>query len=141
MHQDNPKIDFDVINNLSAEVNRMVASVEIDFGAVMNPLPLQGLVTRYIGENDVYVWESKDRFQDKLIFNPALMQSRGKGCPSITVEVNSLEFIANLVISGAGYGIIPAQVVKSQRYNLAFKISSHCLLTLDAPKGAGKNDF
>ncbi len=49
MHQDNQKIDFDVIYNLSAEVNRMVASVEIDFGAVMNPLPLQGLVTRYIG--------------------------------------------------------------------------------------------
>ena len=89
----------------------------------------------------MFVWESKDRFQDKLIFNPALMQSRGKGCPSVTVEVNRLELITNLVTSGAGYGIIPAQVVKSQRYNLAFKISSHCLFTLDAPNGAEKNDF
>ena len=48
--------------------------------------------------------------------------SRWKGCPSVTVEVNSLELIANLVNSGAGYGIIPAQVVKSQRYK--FKIVS-----------------
>lgn len=43
--------------------------------------------------------------------------SRWKGWPSVTDGVNSLELIANLVNSGAGLGIIPAQFVKSQRYN------------------------
>jgi DNA-binding transcriptional LysR family regulator len=123
MNKDNPKIDFDVINNNSADTNRMVASGELDFGAVMNPLPIQGLVTRFIGEDDVHVWESKDRYQDKLIYNPALMQSRSiisrwKQAPSETIEVANLELIANMVASGAGYGILPAQVVKSQRMNL-----------------------
>jgi DNA-binding transcriptional LysR family regulator len=123
MHKDNPKIDFDVANFGSAEINKMVASGELDFGAVMNPLPIQGLVTRFIGEDDVHVWESKDRYQDKLIYNPELMQSRSiisrwKECPGETVEVSNLELIASLVASGAGYGILPAQVVKSQRLNL-----------------------
>ena len=112
-------LEFDI----SSEINKMVASGELDFGAVMNPLPIQGLVTRFIGEDDVHVWESKDRYQDKLIYNPELMQSRSiisrwKECPGETVEVSNLELIASLVHSGAGYGILPAQVVKSQRLNL-----------------------
>jgi DNA-binding transcriptional LysR family regulator len=44
--------------------------------------------------------------------------SRWKAAPNQTVDVENLELIANLTNSGAGYGILPSQVVKAQRLNL-----------------------
>lgn len=123
MHKVAPRIDFEVKSGSSMEVNKMVALGDVDFGVVMNPMALQGLITRYIGEDDVHVWEAKSRYQDKLIYNPNMIQansilSRWKASPSETIEVQNLELIANLVNSGAGVGILPSQVVKAQRYNL-----------------------
>ena len=123
MHKENPSLGFEIINASSNEINKMVASGEIDFGVVMNPLQIQGLIVKNIGEDDVHVWESKNRYQDKLIYDPGMLQarsiiSRWKGAPSETVEVPNLELIAHLTESGAGYGILPSQVVKSQKLNL-----------------------
>jgi DNA-binding transcriptional LysR family regulator len=89
----------------------------------MNPLPIPGLVTKFIGEDEVFVWESKNRYDDRLIYNPDMIQansilSRWKEAPAQRVEVPDLELIAHLVEAGAGYGIIPSQVVKAQRHHL-----------------------
>jgi DNA-binding transcriptional LysR family regulator len=123
MHKEDPSIGFEVINASSNEINKMVAQGAIDFGIVMNPLQIQGLIIKSIGEDDVYVWESKSRYQDKLIYNPQMLQahsiiSRWKGAPSESVEVQSLELISHLVESGAGFGILPSQVVKAQKLTL-----------------------
>lgn len=123
MHKENAGLGFEVINASSNEINKMVARGEIDFGIVMNPLQIQGLIIKNIGEDDVYIWEAKNRYQDKLIYNPEMLQahsiiSRWKEAPSETVEVQNLELIAHLVESGAGYGILPSQVVKAQKLNL-----------------------
>lgn len=123
MHKKNPKIDFEIINGSSNEINKMVAQGDVDFALVMNPLAIQGLITRFIGEDEVYVWESKDRYQDRLIYNPEMIQarsilSRWKESPSERIEVQNLELMASLVNSGAGMGILPSQVVKAQRLNL-----------------------
>lgn len=123
IHLKNPQIDFEIINASSYDVNKMVARGEVDFGLVMNPLPIQGLVTKSIGEDSVHVWESKDRYQDKLIFNPQMLQStsilsRWKNPPTERIEVQNLELIACLIHSGAGMGILPSQVVKALRPNL-----------------------
>jgi DNA-binding transcriptional LysR family regulator len=80
-------------------------------------------VTKFIGEDEVFVWEAKNRFDDRLIYNPDMIQansilSRWKEAPPSRVEVPNLELIASLVESGAGYGIIPSQVVKAQRLQL-----------------------
>lgn len=123
MHHIAPKLDLEIINGSSHDINKRVAQGEIDFGIVMNPLPIPGLVTRFIGEDDVHVWESKDRYDDRLINHPDMIQansiiSRWKNVPKSRIEVPNLELICNLVNSGAGYGILPTQVVKAQRYNL-----------------------
>jgi DNA-binding transcriptional LysR family regulator len=111
------------VNGSSHEINKRVALGEIDFGIVMNPLPIPGLVTKFIGEDEVFVWEAKNRFDDRLIYNPDMIQansilSRWKEAPPSRVEVPNLELIASLVESGACYGIIPSQVVKAQRLQL-----------------------
>lgn len=123
MHTKAPKIDFEIINGSSHDVNKLVARGEVDFGLVMNPLKLPGLVTRHIGEDDIFVWEAKARYKDRVIYNPNMLQarsiiSRWKGSPSERIEVENLELISNLVESGAGYGILPSQVVKAQKLNL-----------------------
>lgn len=123
MHKTAPELDIQIVNGSSHDINKMVAHGELDFGIVMNPLTIQGLITRYIGEDDVFVWESKNRYQDKLIYHPAMLQassilSRWKNAPAGRIEVQNLELVANLVNSGAGYGVLPSQVVKAQRLAL-----------------------
>lgn len=123
MNREDEKIKIEIVNNSSHEINKLVSQGGLDFGIVMNPLPIQGLVTKFIGEDEVTVWESKTRYQEKLIYNPQMIQassilSRWKSAPTERIEVPNLELIASLVASGAGHGILPSQVVKSQRLNL-----------------------
>jgi LysR family transcriptional regulator, cell division regulator len=123
MHKTDEKIRIEIVNSSSHNINKLVSQGEIDFGIVMNPLPIQGLISRFIGEDEVYVWEGKNRYQEKLIYNPQMIQatsilSRWKSAPLERIEVPNLELIANLVHSGAGYGILPSQVVKAQRLPL-----------------------
>lgn len=122
MHQKRPDLDFEVVNASSHEVNKLVAQGNIDFGVVMNPISFQGLIIKSIGEDLVHVWESSRRYQDKLIYNPEMIQSlsiisRWKAAPKSTIDVENLELIANLINTGAGYGILPSQVVKAQKFN------------------------
>src|SRR5690606_23961717 len=123
MHKENPEIDFEIKTESSYEVNKMVAKGDIDIGIVMNPLPLQGLIIKYIGEDEVAVWESKKRYQEKLIFHPDMLQatsiiSRWKKVPESSIDVPDLELIATLTDSGSGFGILPKQVVKALKLNL-----------------------
>jgi DNA-binding transcriptional LysR family regulator len=123
MNQFSSNLSLSVVNGSSAEINKKVAEGEVDFGLVMNPLPIPGLITKLIGEDEVAVWESSKRYSDRLIYNPDMIQSsaiisRWKGVPAERIEVANLELIANLVESGAGLGILPSQVVKAQRLGL-----------------------
>lgn len=123
MHKEAPRMDFEIINGSSHDINKLVARGEIDFGIVMNPMKLPGLITRFIGEDEIFVWESKSRYKDRIIYNPNMLQarsilSRWKESNLERIEVENLELIANLVESGAGYGILPSQVVKAQKLNL-----------------------
>ncbi|MFP5387545.1 MAG: LysR family transcriptional regulator [Bacteriovoracia bacterium] len=123
MNKASEEVDFEIVNNSSLEINKMVARGEIDFGVVMNPVSMQGLIIKSIGEDEVCVWESNKRYQNKLIYNPQMLQalsivSRWKGAPQSSVDVQNLELIAHLTNSGAGYGILPSQVIKAQRLDL-----------------------
>lgn len=123
MHKENPEIEFEIKTESSYEINKMVAKGEIDIGIVMNPLVLQGLIIKFIGEDEVAVFESKKRYQEKLIFHPNMLQatsiiSRWKKVPNSSIDVPNLELIASLTESGAGYGILPMQVVKVLKINL-----------------------
>ncbi len=123
MHKADPYIGFEIHNAASNDINKMVAQGIVDFGIVMNPLQIQGLIIKTIGEDQVSIWESKHRYQDRLIFNPAMLQahsimSRWKETPKEKIEVQNLELVSHLTESGAGYGILPSQVVKAQKLGL-----------------------
>jgi DNA-binding transcriptional LysR family regulator len=123
MNQYSSNLNMTIVNGSSSEINKKVAQGEVDFGLVMNPLPIPGLITKLIGEDDVTVWESSKHYSDRIIYNPEMIQSaaiisRWKGAPAERIEVANLELIANLVESGAGVGILPSQVVKAQRLSL-----------------------
>ena len=123
MHKENPDFEFEIQTENSYEINKRVAKGEIDIGIVMNPLALQGLIIKFIGEDEVAVFESKKRYQEKLIFHPNMLQatsiiSRWKKVPNSSIDVPNLELIASLTESGAGYGILPKQVVKALKINL-----------------------
>lgn len=118
-----PGSGFEIVNASSNEINKMVAQGLVDFGLVMNPLQIQGLIIKNIGEDEVCVWESKNRYSESIIFNPQMLQahsilSRWKRPVAENIEVENLELIAHLVNTGAGYGILPSQVVKAQGMNL-----------------------
>jgi DNA-binding transcriptional LysR family regulator len=123
MHKERPDLDFEIINASSSDINKLVIRGEIDFGLIMNPADSQGLIVKTIGEDDVHIWESSSRYQNKLIYNSNMHQalsiiSRWKQVLPNRIEVENLELIAQLTNSGAGMGILPSQVVKSQRLSL-----------------------
>lgn len=123
MNQFSSKLDLIIVNGSSSEINKKVAQGEVDFGLVMNPLPIPGLITKLIGEDDVAVWEAPKLYNKRLIYNPEMIQSsaiisRWKNAPKDRIEVSNLELIAKLVESGAGMGILPSQVVKAQSHGL-----------------------
>lgn len=123
MNQYSSNLNLTIVNGSSSEINKKVAEGEVDFGLVMNPLPIPGLITKLIGEDDVAVWESSKRYSDRIVYNPDMLQStaimsRWKSAPAERIEVANLELLANLVESGAGYGILPGQVVRAQRLTL-----------------------
>lgn len=123
MNKEDSAIDFEIVNGTSNEINKMVAEGTVDFGLVMNPMQMQGLIIKAIGVDYVSVWESPKKYQNKLIYNPQMLQahsiiSRWKDAPNERLEVQNLELIAHLIETGSGYGILPGQVVKAQRLNL-----------------------
>ena len=123
MNQYASSLNLIIVNGSSADINKKVAQGEVDFGLVMNPLPVPGLITKIIGEDDVAVWESSKLYNKRLIYNPDMIQSSGilsrwKSSPMERIEVSNLELLASLVDSGAGYGILPSQVVKAQKCHL-----------------------
>ncbi|MDK2125476.1 LysR family transcriptional regulator [Parachitinimonas caeni] len=123
IHEGGHELDLTIINGSSAEINRRVALGEIDFGLVMNPFTIPGLITKHIGGDQVAVWRSPRQYRNSLIYNPDLLQSTSilsnwATPPRDQIEVTNLELIANLVDSGAGIGILPGQVVFAQRLNL-----------------------
>lgn len=123
MNQFSANLNLTIVNGSSSEINKKVAQGEVDFGLVMNPLPIPGLITKLIGEDEVTVWESSKRYCERVVYNPEMIQSsaiisRWKDIPEERIEVANLELIANLVESGAGMGILPSQVVKAQKLSL-----------------------
>jgi DNA-binding transcriptional LysR family regulator len=123
MHKERPELDFEIINASSSDINKLAVRGEIDFGLVMNPVDSQGLIVKTIGEDEVHIWESSSRYQNRLIYNSNMQQalsiiSRWKQVLPSRIEVDNLELIGQLTNSGAGMGIIPSQVVRSQRLSI-----------------------
>jgi DNA-binding transcriptional LysR family regulator len=122
-----PGLEFKLVHDLSRKITEDIISFKIDFGLVINPVSHPDLVIRELFKDEVCFWKSKKKTaandmtsEDKvLIVEPDLSQSQDLlaklAKKKITfkriITSSNLEVIKELVISGAGIGILPGRVV------------------------------
>lgn len=120
--KDYPKLEFEMHHGLSRHMTEAVISSKIDVAFAVNPVAHLDLIIREICRDDVSLWRARGCLNpDVLLVEPSLMQSqeilkkmKKKGLRfNRTVESSSLEVLAQLVSSGAGYAILPERVVKA----------------------------
>lgn len=117
-----PEINLNFSHGLSRHMAEDVVSQKLDAAFVVNPVAHPDLIIKEISKDRVTLWKSKDcENHDVLVVEPALLQTQEvlKKLQKKDfhfkrfVESPSLEVISQLVISGAGYGILPEKVIKS----------------------------
>ncbi len=122
-----PGLEFKMVHDLSRKLAEDIISFKIDFGLIINPVSHPDLVIRELFKDEVSFWRSKKKTaandlesDDKvLIVEPDLGQTQDLlaklAKKKITfkriVTSSNLEVIKELVLSGAGIGIIPGRVV------------------------------
>lgn len=128
-----PDLEFKLVHRSSKEVTEDVLAFRLDFGIVIDPFPYPDLVIAPLGTRRVKVWRSKSTTPENdltsehcvLFFNPELIRGAkmlekaiAAGAPiRRVVTSNSYEVITELVLSGAGIGILPESLA-AQREGL-----------------------
>ncbi len=117
-----PLISFQLHHGLSRHINEAIISGQMDVGLVVNPSPHPDLVIKEVLKDRVTFWQSKsNQNHDVLIYDPSLMQSQNllkklslkKINFKRKIESSSLEVIAQLVVAGAGCGLLPERVMRA----------------------------
>ncbi len=119
-----PDLTFQFSHGLSRHMAEDVISQKLDAAFVVNPVAHPDLIIKDLSKDRVTLWKAKTCANpDVLIVEPSLLQTQDllrklqkKNLQfSRVVESSSLEVISQLVINGAGCGILPERVVKSFR--------------------------
>ena len=120
-----PKLELQLVHDLSRKITEGVISASLDMGIVVNPVRHPDLLLQKIAEDNVAFWQpatssrvSAIKNSDVLIYNPEMMQSQTlikklfKSGVHIarTIETSNLEVIAELTASHCGIGILPTRV-------------------------------
>ncbi len=124
-----PELDLKFHHDLSRKITEDVISFKLDIGIVVNPVAHPDLVIKELYRDEVTFWRAKkvnsnillESEHKVLVYDPDLLQSQdllGKLAKrniefKRTLTSTSLEVIRQLVISGAGIGILPGRVVGS----------------------------
>lgn len=117
-----PELNFQFSHGLSRHMAEDVISQKLDAAFVVNPVPHLDLIIKEISKDRVTLWKSKNCLNPEvLIVEPSLLQTQDllkklqkKNVHfSRVIESSSLEVIAQLVVSGAGCGILPERVIKA----------------------------
>lgn len=115
-------VSLELVHGLSRHMTEQVISRKLDVAFVVNPVPHLDLIMKEIAKDRVTLWRSKNCVNsDVLIVDPSLLQSQDllkklqkrKMNFSRVIESSSLEVVAQLVINGTGYGILPERVIKA----------------------------
>lgn len=118
----NPQVSFQLQHGLSRYINESIISDQLDIGLVVNPTPHPDLVIKEILKDQVTVWQSSANLNPDILFlDPSLLQSqsllkkmsRTQLQFSRKIESSSLEVIAQLVVAGAGCGLLPSRVMRA----------------------------
>jgi DNA-binding transcriptional LysR family regulator len=117
---DNPALEFTLQHDLSRKITQAVVESVVDLGLVVNPHHHADLVMTELCRDEVGLWhgDSKNARDGVIIYDPSLAQAqwilrkleRAKKRFGRRIESSSLEVIRDLVMSGAGVGILPARV-------------------------------
>ena len=119
-----PKIEIELIHDLSRKITEGIVSYEIDLGYVVNPFRHPEMVLRKLGTDQVRFWKKKGLKETPqvLFANQNLLQVDTLRKKVIAkkfqdwkwVQTESLELIRTLTHQGAGVGILPERVAKAE---------------------------
>ena len=116
-----PEILVQLVHGLSRYMTEQVISSALDVAFAVNPIQHPDLIIKEICQDEVCLWKSKNCLNDDVLFvDTNLVQSQNilaklqkKGLKfKRVIESTSLEVIYSMVANGAGYGIVPARVIK-----------------------------
>lgn len=126
---DYPKLEIQLIHDLSRKISEGIINLSIDIGLVVNPIKHPDLIIHKLYDDKVTFWHAAEKniLQQidsgvaVLIFDPDLIQTQWllkrihrQGIKyKRVITSNNLEVIANLTANGCGIGIIPTCVAVS----------------------------
>ena len=123
-----PKLEIQLLHDVSRKITEQVLNLTIDIGIVVNPVKHLDLIIKHLDDDEVTLWRSQspNNIQDLnsgeaiLLCDPDLLQTQailkklkkeGINYARIITSTN-LEVIAELTRSGCGVGILPANVAR-----------------------------
>ncbi|MBP7844595.1 MAG: LysR family transcriptional regulator [Proteobacteria bacterium] len=115
-----PKINFQIEHGLSRVMAERVFSSHLDIAIVVNPIRHQDFIIKEICNDRVSLWRHKKLRDSKLLMiEPSLKQTQSilkklkvkRFQVDSILESSSLEFLAQMLLSKAGYAILPERVV------------------------------
>lgn len=131
---DFPKLEIQLVHDLSRKVTESVIRMEVELGIVVNPIRHPDLVIHPLTTDEVSLWAieavaSGGPNSDVLICDPDLIQTqeilsrlkKGSQQFSRVLPTSSLEVVASLTASGAGVGVLPGRVAGLSRGSKAMK--------------------
>jgi DNA-binding transcriptional LysR family regulator len=125
-----PNFEIELSHGLSRDIQNQIQFGIIDVGIVVNPLPAPGLVSKVIATDEVGVWASKkDKSLSRVFCDQNLIQTQSilkkwKSRDSVQIiNSSSLEFIAQMVASGTGLGVLPRTALGIQKHPEVYQIS------------------
>lgn len=145
-----PGLRLSLVHDLSRIIAEQVVNFKIDFGIVVNPVKHPDLVITRLMKDRVTVFRPQDcepprnLFVDENLLQSQKILAKRRGSFARIITSSSLEVIAQLVASGAGYGILPTRVAQTAGKPLvaafpdAYFDDQICLVSrVDAAKSPG----
>jgi LysR family transcriptional regulator, cell division regulator len=117
-----PKLEFDLQHGLSRHMTEQVIASKLDAAIVVNPVQHPDLVIKELLRDQMTLWRVKGCLNpDVLLLEPSLTQTQDilaklkkhRTQFQRTVTSPSLEVLAQLLASGAGYAVLPERVIRA----------------------------
>lgn len=115
-----PKLDLQLVHDISRRITERVINLSVDFGIVTNPIKHPDLIIRKLCNDEVTFWTGPGKSK-VLLCDLELTQTQTllKKCHKANISterimnIPNLNVIASLCAAGAGIGILPTRVVKA----------------------------
>lgn len=113
-----PRIEIELLHDLSRNITDAVINYRADLGFVINPVHHPDLVLKKMAEDSVTIFEAPRRSGKLLFGDPELIQTQWvlKRLKNSELDFTSfvpapnLEVVHRLTAEGVGYGILPSRV-------------------------------